>query len=48
VSGYTILILGFDGYHVVWSLPRERFWVLDQAQYLQLYQNTFHALPAGM
>jgi len=45
VSGYTILILGFDGYHVVWSLQRERYVVLDQNQYFRLYQGLFHTLP---
>lgn len=44
-SGYTILLLGFDGYHVLWSLPRERYWVLNRDQYIQFYQAAFHALP---
>ena len=41
MSGYRVLILGFEGYHVVWSLPRERFWVLNDAQ----YSSVLHARP---
>ena len=48
VSGYTVLILGFDGYHVVWSLPQERFVVLNQDLYVPFYENAFHALPTEM